>query len=665
MGNRDSQDGIARHWIYAMGGLLLGVSAPVGWILLRLCLFWDQQLGIWQQVIGDLAQSSEHIALYCYMGGGTAVVLGLCGFFIGKATQQVHERARSLDEANRAIAQQKGEFERRFRDLDNSIKNFHSINTHIQKSIDQREVLKLAADGLHEVLGYDRVNVLMVNAGRNALEFHASRGAGSQGDSDLSLPLDARAGALYKCISEKRIILVEDIAGSGPDFRLKPPCDKIPQLRSRSFILCPIIVRDEAIGLFGVDNRKGRKKLDDTDLDTVKLFADQVSSTLTKINLLEAVETLTDELEHTFAELLKYREEHSRLDRSLKQAAGSTGEAIMDIAGAADVVREAVDATRSSAGEISVSIEQVSQNLNQISDFMDNSISAMNEISATIRQVEEGAVRSHSMSQTVKQHAEKAVDSVKNALAGLTGISAAVESAVSTISQLSQKSEQIDSITGVITDITQKTNLLALNAAIIAAQAGEHGRSFAVVADEIRSLSNEAAKSTGAITQIVNEIKDHTGRTVDQIGKTRALVKDGMSLGEGVGLALQQILERATPAMEMAHGIRKATQEVSISVGSVTTSIEKLGEMSAQVSSASGEQAQGTRSIVQSIEEVKNMADDMAIATDKQKRNIQEIEGAVGSVSEIVLRIFDEMEERRKRSREVIDKLERLKEVGS
>ncbi len=664
MANVASQDGIDRHWVYAFGGFLLGVSAPIGWVLLRLALFWDGRLSLWQQVVGDVSQSNEHIALYCYMGGGTAVVLGLCGFFIGKATQQIHERASSLDEANRAIALQKSEFEGKFRDLNKSIKNFHSINTHIQKSIDQREVLRLAADGLHEVLGYDRVNVLMVNAGRKILEFHASRGSGSEGDSDVSLPLDPRAGAIYKCISEKRIILVEDMNTVSKDFRLQAPCDKIPQLRSRSFILCPIIVRDEAIGLFGVDNRKRLKKLDDTDLDTVKLFADQVSSTLTKINLLDAVESLTNELEHTFAELLKYREEHARLDRSLKQATGSTGEAIMDIAGAADVVREAVDATRSSAGEISVSIEQVSQNLNQITDFMDNSISAMTEISATIRQVEEGAVRSHSMSQTVKQHAEKAVDSVKNALAGLKGISGAVEAAVSTISQLSQKSEEIDSITGVITDITQKTNLLALNAAIIAAQAGEHGRSFAVVADEIRNLSQEAAKSTGAITQIVNEIKDHTGRTVDQIGKTRVLVKDGIALGEGVGLALQQILERAAPAMEMAHGIRKATQEVSVSVGSVTTSIEKLGEMSAQVSTASGEQAQGTRSIVQSIEEVKNMADDMAIATEKQKRNILEIDGAVGSVSDIVLRIFDEMEERRKRSREVIDKLERLKEVG-
>ncbi len=659
----DSRKGMDRHWRYALGGLALGVSAPIGWTLLRLILFWNEKKTLWEQVIGSVLQSGQTLALYIYMGAGTAVVLGICGFFIGKKTQEVHERAQSLDAANRAVAQQKAEFERKFRELNNSIKNFHSINTHIQKSVNLEEVLRLAADGLHEVLGYDRVNILMVNQERTALEFNASRGGGKESTIGVSLPLDKRAGALFQCVEQKTILLIDDIGSMKEEYRLMPPCDNIPQLRSKSFILCPIIVRDEVIGLFGVDNKRKRKALDDTDVDTVKLFADQVSSALTKINLLEAVETLTRELEHTFAELLKFRDEHTRLDRSLKQATVSSAEAISEIAGAADVVREAVDATRSSAGEISVSIDQVSQNLTLITEFMDNSISAMTQISSTIRQVEEGAGRSHSMSETVRQQAEKAVDSVKNALVGLNGISGAVEAAVVTIGQLSQKSEEIDSITSVITEITQKTNLLALNAAIIAAQAGEQGRSFAVVAEEIRSLSQEAAKSTGAITNIVNEIQGCTGKTVDQIGKTRELVREGISLGEGVDLALHQILDRAAPAMEMAHGIRKATQEVSRSIESVTQSIEKLGEMSSQVSNASGEQAQGTRSIVQSIEEVKNMADDMAVTTEKQNRNTQDIEKAVSSVSEIVTRIFDEMEERRKSSREVIEKLERLKEV--
>jgi methyl-accepting chemotaxis protein len=665
MDRSGSFDRISRSRFYALCGFLLGIFAPMGWMVLRLALFWKPGQTLWSQVAGDIFRSSESLALYGYMGGGTALVLGVFGFMIGKASQQIHERAQGLDELNRAIARQKEEFERRFRDLNYSLKNFHAINTHIQKSMDIKEVLHLAADGLHEILGYDRVNILMVNPARSSMQFVASRGCGEADVTSMVIPLDERAGALFKTVRENRLFLIDDITKMPEEFHLHPPCDAIPQLRSRSFILCPIVVRDEVVGLFGVDNKIKQAILDDTDVDTVKLFADQVSSALTKINLVDGVDTLTGELEITFQELLKYREEHSRLDLSLKLATASTGEATADIAGAADVVRDAVDATRSASGEISVAIEQVSQNLNQLTSFMDSSISAITEISATIREVEENGAQSHLMSEKVKRQAENGAEAVSDVLTGLKGIAGAVESAVSTIGRLSEKGEEIDGITSVIVEITQKTNLLALNAAIIAAQAGEHGRSFAVVADEVRSLSQEASNSTGAIGQIIGEIQEYTRETVGHFDRTRQLVNEGITLGEGMETSLRQILDSAVTAMDMARDIRKATQEVARSVESVSTSIDELGEMATQISTASNEEAIGIRSIVKSIEEVKNMADDMVTATTKQRHHTRDIESAVTSVSEMVTRIFAAMEERNQGSREVIERLDRLKRVGS
>lgn len=653
-----------RSSLYAVFGFFLGVLAPIGWALLHLILFWQKGQTLWYQVLHDIFRSHQSLILYSYMGGGTAVVLGMFGFFIGRAHQNIQLRAQSLDELNHAIAHQKEDFERRFRTLNNSLKNFHAINTHIQQSIDFREVLMLAADGLHDILGYDRVNILMVNRNDNVLEFVASRGTSDEEVSGITLPLDDRAGALYKTVAEKRLLLIDDITRMPAEFHLKPPCDDIIQLRSKSFIICPIVVKDEVVGMFGVDNKVKRKMLDETDVDTVKLFADQVSSNLTKINLLEGVDTLTRELERTFQELLKYRQEHSRLDLSLRGATASTIDAIKDIAGAADVVRDAVDSTRSSTSEISVSIDQVSKNLNQLTEFMDKSISAMTEISSTIKSVEENSVRSHGMSETVKNQADRGVVSVANALQGLQEISSAVEGTSLAIGRLSEKSGEIGGITTVITEITQKTNLLALNAAIIAAQSGEHGRSFSVVAEEVRNLSQEAAKSTGAIAKIIEEIQEYTEETVGHVDKTRHLVEDGVSLGQGMEGALHQILESAEVAMEMAHDIRKATQEVSKSAEFVTRSIEKLGEMSGQVSLASQEQSHGIRSISNSIEEVKTMADDMVSATEKQKQNTREIESAVASVSQMITRIFSEMEARQMAGREVIERLERLKRSG-
>jgi len=665
MGKANLLKGVDHSRLYALCGVLLGFGAPLGWVLLRLLLFRRQGESAWLQISADITQSPENLALYLYMAGGTALVLAIFGFFIGKASEQIHARARSLDELNGEIALQKEEFERRFRDLNHSIKNFHAINTHIQKSIDIREVLRLAADGLHEILGYDRVNILMVNAARSTLEFVASRGSGQDDVSGIVIPLDPRAGALYKTVSEKRLFLIDDITLMPEEFHLHPPCDAVTQLRSRSFIICPIVARDEVVGLFGVDNKVHRKRLDDTDVDTVKLFADQVSSTLTKINLLQAVETLTRELEHTFLELLKYRDEHARLDHSLQQATTSTGEAITEIAGAADVVRGAVDASRSAVGEISVSIDQVSQNISQLADFMEKSIAAMTEISATVRSVEENGARSQAMAETVRDRAERGSGTVSDTLAGLREIALAVESAVGAIDALAHKSEEIGSITTVIADITQKTNLLALNAAIIAAQAGEHGRAFGVVADEVRNLSQETADSTGAIARIVGEIQDCTRQTVAHISQTRQLVGDGIGRGEVMESSLREILQSATESMSMTRDIRRSTREVVHSVESVSRSIEELGEMSAQVSIASREQVQGTRSIVQSIERVKFMADEMVDATERQRQNTTNIESAVGMVSDMAKMIFAEMEERKQGSREVIERLERLKQGGA
>jgi methyl-accepting chemotaxis protein len=640
--------------------------APLGWILLRLLLFWEDGSPLLDQVFNDIMQTSQSRYMYAYMCGGTMMVLGTFGFFIGRASQQIHERASKLDLLNREVAEQKTTFERRFTDLNHSIKNFHIINTTLQKSVSRQEILRLTANGLHEVIGFDRVNVLMVNEEGDQLHFAACRGVNlDDAEVKVRLPLDERAGCLYKSITDRQVILIDDIARMPEEYHLLPPCDAVPQLRSKNFILCPIIVRNQAIGLLAVDNKYKRHKLTDTDVDTVKLFADQVSSSIMRINLLDAVETLTGQLEHTFNEFLKYRDEHDELITSLRLATSSTSAATADISGGAGVIQESVSSTRSSVGQISVSIDQVSDNLKALNEFMESSIASMTEIQYTISAVEENSVRSHAMSETVRERAAHGVDTVKHVLDGMRGIVNAVEQAEGVIDSLSAKGEEVGTITSVVTALTQKTSLLALNAAIIAAQAGEHGRSFAVVADEVRTLAQEAASSTDQINQIIEEIQTYTRDTVDHIRCTRRLVDIGTEQGEEMSTVLAQILGSSQEAMEMSRDIRKATQEISQSVVGVSNSVEELGEMSSQVSRASREEANGAKSIVAAIEEVRTMTDDMVLATTRQTENTRQIETSVDRVSDMAQRIFDEMDDRRKGSLDVIEDLRRLKESRS
>jgi methyl-accepting chemotaxis protein len=652
-----------RDIAYAACGMLLGVMAPLGWIILRLMLFWDESTPLFDQVMQDIMGSEQSRYMYAYMCGGTMMVLGSFGFFIGRASQQIHDRALKLDILNQEVAEQKATFERRFTDLDRSVKNFHIINTELQKSVNRQEILQLSADGLHEVIGFDRVNVLMVDDTEKQLYFAVCRGANlDDADVKVKLPLDERAGCLYKSITDRQVMLIDDIVKLPEEYHLQPPCDAVAQLRSRNFILCPIIVRGQAVGLIAVDNKYKKVKLSDTDVDTVKLFADQISSSMMRINLLDAVESLTQQLEHTFNEFLKYRDEHAELITSLRLAASSTTSATADISGGAGVIQESVNSTRSAVGQISVSIDQVSDNLKSLNEFMESSIASMTEIQYTVSAVEESSVRSHTMSETVKERAEHGVDTVKKVLDGMRGIVNAVEQAEGAINDLSAKGEEVGTITSVVTDLTQKTSLLALNAAIIAAQAGEHGRSFAVVADEVRSLAQEAASSTDQINQIIDEIQKHTRDTVDQIRCTRQLVNEGMEQGQEMSNVLSQILSSSQQAMEMAHDIRKSTQEISQSVVGVSNSVEELGEMSSQVSRASREEANGAKNIVSAVEEVRSMTDDMVAATSRQAENTSQIESSVDRVSDMAQRIFDEMDDRRNGSLQVIEDLRRLKQ---
>ncbi|MGK2944921.1 MAG: GAF domain-containing protein, partial [Desulfuromonadales bacterium] len=278
-----------REIVYAFIGILLGVMAPLGWIVLRLMLFWDDSSSLTDQVIRDIMGTEQSRYMYLYMCGGTMMVLGSFGFFIGRSSQQIHDRAVKLDLLNHEVDEQKTVFERRFTELDRSIKNFHIINTELQKSINRQDILRLTADGLHEVIGFDRVNILMIDEESQQLYFAVCRGSSIDADANNKLPLDKRAGCIYKSLSDRQVMLIDDITKLPEEYHLLPPFDAIPQLRSRNFILYPIIVRNKAIGLLAIDNKFKRHKLTDTDVDTVKLFADQVSSSVMRINLLDAV----------------------------------------------------------------------------------------------------------------------------------------------------------------------------------------------------------------------------------------------------------------------------------------------------------------------------------------------------------------------------------------
>ncbi len=648
---------------YSVLGFCLGIGAPVGWALVRAVAFYNADQPFWAQLLHDMGRDAEHRMLYSYMGLGTAFVLATLGYLIGKNGDELRSRAVELDGLHQEVASQKEIFEHRFVVLNTNIKNFHQISSRIQTSLNLEEVLLLCAEGLHDVLGYERVNILMVTHSGKDLRFVTTTGSHNNGIKDLTLPIEPSIGVFYKVITERKPYLVDDITRYGSEFHLQPPHDTIEVFRSRNFIICPIVVKGEVLGTFAIDNKRSRRPLNESDLDTIMLFADQVANAITRINLLTSIDTLTSELASSFSFLQSHRDQYSRNVANLLENLESVSDGAAIIASASEGAMASVDETSTAVNEISVAIEEVSRNLDTLAGIVHQSASAMEQISSTIANVERSAAISHEVSSQVQAQTAEGRTAVSETIGALDEIQCSVEESHARITRLAANSNRIENIVSVINDITKRTNLLALNASIIAAQAGEHGRSFGVVADEIRNLSLQTGHSTGEITGIIEEIMFESQQAADNITASKRLVQRGVELGHTMGQTLQAIYDRSVCSMEMTQEIKQATEEQSISVQMVARSMEDISDMTSQIFNASKDQAKATRSIARSIETIKEMAHEMVQSTSRQVDDGRQMRHTVESVSAMVSQMFDSMEARRAQGAEVVKELETMKSL--
>jgi methyl-accepting chemotaxis protein len=285
----------------------------------------------------------------------------------------------------------------------------------------------------------------------------------------------------------------------------------------------------------------------------------------------------------------------------------------------------------------------------------------MEEINATLRNVEQNTAISHKVSSRVKEQADKSRLVVNETIASLAEIQQSVDLSYEGIRRLSDNSSRIDGIVNVINDITKRTNLLALNASIIAAQAGEYGKSFGVVADEIRNLSLQTGQSTDEITGIIEEILAESRQAATNIAMTKDLVQKGVLQGEETGKALQVILESSVQAMDMTEQINISTEEQAKSIGLITQSMEDVSTMTSQIFNASKEQSQATRNIAKSVDSIKQLAEGVVEATGRQVIDGAEIKRSMDTVGGMVIGIFDDLEERREQSALVVSELELIK----
>lgn len=236
----------------------------------------------------------------------------------------------------------------------------------------------------------------------------------------------------------------------------------------------------------------------------------------------------------------------------------------------------------SAAQEVAASSEQMAAGTQEQTSQASAVASAVQEMSATVLQVAKNASSASENSRNASDTAQEGGNIVEQTVAGIRAIAESTQIVANVIDELGRRSEEIGQIIGVIDDIADQTNLLALNAAIEAARAGEQGRGFAVVADEVRKLAERTTSATKEVGATIKAIQDDTQNAVQAMERGMQEVQQGTELAGQAGEALRRIVESVDRVASMIQQIATAADEQSAAAEEIAKNVDGISSITRQ-----------------------------------------------------------------------------------
>ncbi len=262
-------------------------------------------------------------------------------------------------------------------------------------------------------------------------------------------------------------------------------------------------------------------------------------------------------------------------------------------------VAHVTDKVASASVELSATAEEISKGTDTLTSRASQTAAAVEEMNATVGQVAQNSGKAASLAQDTVKTAQEGGTVVSSTISGMQQLSEAVSNSATIISDLGKSSDQIGEIVRTIEDIADQTNLLALNAAIEAARAGEQGRGFAVVADEVRKLAERTTKATKEIGDMIRQIQQDTRGAVESMQQGTQKVTAGVDLVNKTGEALSQIVRMVSESADMIRQIAVASEEQSVATQQIASDIENVAKVTKESSSGAHESAKASQDLSQ------------------------------------------------------------------
>ncbi len=299
-----------------------------------------------------------------------------------------------------------------------------------------------------------------------------------------------------------------------------------------------------------------------------------------------------------------------RAEEATHRAVSARSEGMLD---AANKLEEVVKVASSASEELTGQIEQSSRGADEQSHRVSETATAMEEMNATVLEVARNASQAAQTSDKARQEAQEGEKVVGKVVLGIGEVRKQALELKDDMSALGKQAEGIGQIMSVISDIADQTNLLALNAAIEAARAGEAGRGFAVVADEVRKLAEKTMIATKEVGDAILGIQDGTRKNIGNVDRAASTIEDATALANTSGEFLRDIVLLVDQASDQVRSIATASEQQSAASEEINRSIEQVAAISTTTVQTMGQASHAVTELTQQVHVLRDLIEEMEV----------------------------------------------------